>query len=360
MDYRETIGFLKELTEAKGISGNEKEAGRVMKRYLEGYADKFEYDNLGSLIAIKKGDSDLKVMLSGHIDEVGFMVSKIEEGGFLRINPIGGWWAHVLPSQKMTVMTSDGKSYMGVVGSIPPHGMKPEVRNKVMDIKDLFIDLGVESKKEVEDLGICVGDSVVPYTEFMVMNNSNYVCSKAFDDRIGAAVCVEVMRRLKGEKHPNTLYSVGSVQEEVGLRGAKTATYHIKPDIAIAIDVSMSYDVPGGTSGDSKLGAGVALSVMDASFIAHKGLVKMMQNICKEKNIKYTFDSLVAGGTDSGEINKSLDGVVNMTLSLPCRYFHSHNSVVHLKDYEACIELLVEFVKRLDSNKLNELKECKR
>lgn len=360
MNYKETIGFLKELTEAKGISGNEKEVSRVMKRYLEGYADTFDYDNLGSLIAIKKGSSDLKVMLSGHIDEVGFIVSKIEEEGYLRINPIGGWWAHVLPSQKMSVMTYEGKVYMGVVGSIPPHGMKPEVRNKVMDIKDLYIDLGVASKKEVEDMGICIGDSVVPYTEFMVMNNPDYVCSKAFDDRIGAAVCVEVMRRLKNENHPNTLYSVGSVQEEVGLRGAKTSAYHIKPDVAIAIDVSMSYDVPGSGKGDSKLGAGVALSVMDSSVIGHKGLVKMMENICKEKNIKYTFDSLVAGGTDSGEISKTCDGVINMTLSIPCRYFHSHNSIINLKDYEACVDLLVEFVKRLDENKLCELKECKR
>ena len=133
MEYKETIGFLKELTEAKGISGNEKEVSRVMKKYLEGYVDGFEYDNLGSLIAVKKGSTDLKVMLSGHIDEVGFIVSRIEDTGFLRISPVGGWWAHVLPSQKMTVMTYEGKSYMGIVGSIPPHGMKPEVRNKVME-----------------------------------------------------------------------------------------------------------------------------------------------------------------------------------------------------------------------------------
>lgn len=360
MGNKELISFLKEFTEVKGISGNEKEVSRLMKKRLEGYADSFDYDNLGSLIAVQKGTGDVKVMLAGHLDEVGFIVSKIEEEGFLRISPIGGWWAHVLPSQKVSVVTYDGKTYMGVVGSIPPHGMSAEVRNKVMDLKDLYIDLGVASKKEVENLGICVGDSVVPYTEFMVMNNPDYVCSKAFDDRIGAAVCIEVMRRLKKEDHPNTLYSVGSVQEEVGLRGARTATYRVKPDVAIAIDVSMSYDVPGGGKGDSKLGKGVALSVMDASVIGHKGLVKMMGNICKEKNIAYTFDSLVAGGTDSGEISKSMDGVINMTLSLPCRYFHSHTSIVNLKDYEACVELLVEFVKRLDENTLNELKEAKR
>ena len=153
---------------------------------------------------------------------------------------------------------------------------------------------------------------------------------------------------------------MGSVQEEVGLRGARTATYKIKPDIAIAIDVSKSYDIPGNDKGESKLGKGVALSMMDASTIANRGLVKVLRNICIEKGIPFTYDSLSAGGTDSGEIHKSFDGVINMTLSLPCRYFHSHNSVVHLKDYEACVELLVEFVKMLDENKLNELKESKR
>jgi putative aminopeptidase FrvX len=229
-----------------------------------------------------------------------------------------------------------------------------------MEIKDLYVDLGVENKQEVIDMGISVGDSVIPYTEFMVMNNENYVCSKAFDDRIGAAVCVEVMRNLKDKNLNATLYRVGSVQEEVGLRGARTPTYKVKPDVAIAIDVSMSYDVPGSSKGESKLGKGVALSLMDSSVIAHRGLFKMLKDICVEKNIPFTHDSLVAGGTDSGAINKSFDGVINMTLSLPCRYFHSHNSVVNLKDYNACVELLTEFVSRLDKNMLEEFKNYKK
>lgn len=360
MNREEQLEFLKEFSEAKGISGDEKEASRVMKKYLDGCVDEFDYDNLGSLIALKKGSEDVKVMLAGHIDEIGFIVSYIEEDGFLRISPVGGWWAHVLPSQKVSVKTLDGNVYMGVIGSIPPHGMKPEVRSKVMDIKDLYVDLGVASKQEVMDLGISVGDSVIPYTEFMVMNNPDYVCSKAFDDRIGAAVVVEVMRNVKDKKLKSSLYGVGSVQEEVGLRGARTSTYKVKPDIAIAIDVSMSYDVPGSSKGESKLGKGVALSLMDSSVIAHRGLFKLLKDICKEKNIPFTHDSLVAGGTDSGEINKSFDGVINMTLSLPCRYFHSHNSVVNLKDYNACIDLLTEFVTRLDKDVLEELKNYKK
>ena len=133
MERKEQLAFLKEFSEVNGISGDEKDASRVMKKYLEGYVDEFDYDNLGSLIAIKHGNDDVKVMLSGHIDEVGFIVSYIEEEGFLRISQVGGWWPHVLPSQKVTIKTMDGKMYMGVIGSIPPHGMKPEVRNKVMD-----------------------------------------------------------------------------------------------------------------------------------------------------------------------------------------------------------------------------------
>ena len=360
MNREEQLKFLKEMTEAKGISGDEKEVSRIMKGYLEGYADEFDYDNLGSLIAIKKGSDDLKVMLSGHMDEVGFMVSYIEDSGFIRMNPVGGWWGHVLPSQRVSIKTLDDKVYYGVVGSMPPHGMKPEVRNKVMEIQDLYVDLGVNNKQEVLDLGINVGDSVIPYTEFMVMNNPDYVCSKAFDDRIGAAVVVEVMRNLKKEKHPNTLYSVGSVQEEVGLRGAKTSTYKVKPDVAIAIDVSKSYDIPGMPKGESKLGKGPSLSLMDASVLANKGLVKMLRDICNEKNIPFTYDALPSGGTDSGEINKSFDGIINMTISLPCRYFHSHNSIVSMSDYNACIELLTEFVKRLDKKMLEDIKNSKK
>ena len=360
MDREERLLFLKEMTEAKGISGDEKEVSRLMKKYLTGYADEFDYDNLGSIIAKKAGSDDLKIMLSGHIDEVGFIVSYIEDSGFIRISPVGGWWGHVLPSQKVSIKTIDDKVYYGVIGSIPPHEMKQEVRNKVMEIKDLYVDLGVANKQEVLEMGINVGDSVIPYTEFMVMNNKDYICSKAFDDRIGAAVVVEVMRNLKDKEHPNTLYSVGSVQEEVGLRGAKTATYKVKPDIAIAIDVSKSYDLPGSDKGESKLGKGIALSLMDASVIANRGLFRILRDICIEKNIPFTYDTLSAGGTDSGEINKSFDGVINMTLSIPCRYFHSHNSIVNLVDYKACIDLLTEFVTRLDKNMLEEIKNSKK
>lgn len=360
MNKKEQLKLLKDLTDARGISGDEKEVSRVMKSYLEGYVDEFDYDNLGSLIAVKQGKENIKLMLSGHLDEVGFIVSNIEENGFVRMAPVGGWWGHVLPSQKMAIKTMDDKVYYGVVGSTPPHGMKPEVRNKVMEIKDMYIDLGVKDKKEVLSLGINIGDSIIPHTEFMVMNNPDYVCAKAFDDRIGAAVIVETLRNVSKKQTHASVYGVGSVQEEVGLRGARTAAYKINPDIAIAIDVTLSHDVPNVDKTDCKLGSGVALSLMDSSVIANRGLVKVLRNICQDKKIPFTYDCLTAGGTDSGEISKSRDGVLNMTLSLPCRYFHSHNSIVSLTDYNACVDLLTEFVLRLDSKMLEEIKNSKK
>ena len=360
MNREEQLKLLKDLTEANGISGDEKEVSRVMKNYLQDYVDEFDYDNLGSLIALKKGNSDLKVMLSGHMDEVGFIVSGIEESGFLKIAPVGGWWGHVIPAQKVRIKTHDEKIYHGVVGSIPPHGMKPEVRSKVMDIKDMYVDLGVKNKNEVLALGVDVGDSVIPDTEFMVMNNPDYLCAKAFDDRVGVAVIVEVLRNLKNKNTKANVYGVGSVQEEVGLRGARTAAYKVSPDIALAIDVTLSHDVPNTDKSECKLGNGVALSLMDSSVIANRGLFRVLRNICEEKNIPFSYDYLSAGGTDSGEISKSKDGVINMTLSLPCRYFHSHNSIVSLTDYNACVDLVTEFILRLDQNMLEEIKNSKK
>lgn len=358
MEYQDRIKLLKELCEAKGISGHERNVTRIMKKHLQDYADEFIYDNLGSLIAKKAGSGDVKVMLAGHVDEIGFLVSKIEKDGFLRLHPIGGWWGHVLMSQRLVVTTKEGKEIMGVIGAAAPHGMGPEDRKKVKDVKELFVDLGVKDDEAVRKLGIRVGDPVTPVSTFEVMNDPNYVVCKAFDDRVGAAIAMEVMMNLKNEDHPNVLYSCGTVQEEVGLRGARTAGYLVDPDIAIAIDVTLADDFPGGKS-NCKLGLGTAISIADGSVIGHHGLIRLLEDICIEKNIPYTFDMLSAGGTDSGEIHKTRDGVVTSTISIPSRYCHSHNTIIHMGDYDASVRLLTEFVKRLDRKTLDELKKAK-
>ncbi|MGL5978612.1 MAG: M42 family metallopeptidase [Erysipelotrichaceae bacterium] len=354
------LKMLQELSEADGISGNEKEATRVMKQYLEGYADEFHYDNLGSLIALKKGAEDgPRIMIAGHVDEVGFIVKSIDDNGFVRITPIGGWWAHVLPSQGMILTTRDGKKLDGVIGCRAPHGLPADVRNKVMDLNDLFLDLGVESKADVLALNVNIGDMITPDTKFKVLNNPNFLMGKAWDDRIGAAVAIDVVRNLQGVNHEANVYAVGSVQEEVGLRGAKTSAAFVKPDIAFALDVTIANDTPNSPAG-MKMGAGLVLAMMDASHLTHRGLFEKVEAIAMDLGLDINYDAMTAGGTDTGEIHKYGEGVIAMTLSLPSRYIHSHRSLIHRKDYVQTVEVITEFIKRCDRAMLEEIRTFNR
>ena len=352
--------LLQEISEAPGVSGFEKYATRVVKKYFSESCDEIFYDNLGSIIGKKVGDPNgIKVLVTGHVDEVGFVVKSIDEAGYLRVHPLGGWWPHVLLAQPITLITREGKHLFGVFGAEPPHGMGPEMRNRVKEIKDLYIDLGVSSKKEVEELGVQIGDPIIPLTKFRRMNNPKYLYGKAWDDRIALAAIIEALNNSKDIKTPNIVFGAGTVQEEVGLRGARTVANLVHPDVALAVDVTMCYDLPTVKDGQSKLNTGVALSMYDGSVIAHTGLLKYMENLCKKHNIKFTYDGLSAGGTDSGELHKAYDGVVNMTLSIPCRYFHSHSSIVHENDYEATVALLTEFFKDIDAAKLESIRADK-
>lgn len=360
MKQEERLQFLRQMSEVEGVSGREKDVAKLFKEHVESFADRIEYDNLGSILAYKNGKKgEPVIMLSGHIDEVGFLVHRIEDSGLIRFHPIGGWWGHVVLAQTVRITASDGHKFIGVVGAQPPHGMSTEQRNKVMEIKDMYIDIGVGSKGDVEKLGIRVGDMITPYTPFRVMNDGKTLLGKAWDDRLGAAVAIEVLQNLKGVDHKATVVAAGTVQEEVGLRGARTAAYHIKPDVAFALDVTMSYDLPGSPNHPTKLGAGVALSIMDGSVIAHRGLFDFVEKVAKDNGIKYTFDLLTAGGTDSGEIHKQYDGVVTMTISLPCRYFHSHVSLINYDDYLEAVKLMTEVIKALDKEALAAIKATK-
>ena len=357
---KKDLKLLKELSEVNGVSGSEIEVAKLVKRELEPFVDSIEFDNLGSIIATKKAKvNGPKVLIAGHMDEVGFLVARIESNGMLRLHPIGGWWNHVILAEVMQIVTRSGKTFFGVVGAQPPHGMSPEMRAKVLETKNLYVDLGVGSDKEVEALGIRVGDQVVPYTDFRVLNDGKTLLGKAWDDRIGVAIGIEVMKRLQHEHLGCDVTFVGTVQEEVGLRGARTASYHVKPDIAFAIDVTMSHDLPDSPNNPTKLGSGVALSVLDGSVIAHRGLFDYVEEVARSHKIKYTYDMLTAGGTDSGEIHKQHNGVITMTLSLACRYFHSHTSLIHYDDYEAAVDLLVNVIKGINSDKLDQLKKSK-
>ena len=354
------LEMLADFALTHGISGHEREVAGVFKSWVESSADSITYDNLGSIIATKDGkEGGPRIMLAGHIDEIGFLVKSIDDNGFLRLHPVGGWWAHVLPSKPVMIETRKGHAYVGVIGSKAPHGMAPAVRNTVMDIKDLYVDLGVASKAEVDVLGIQVGDPITPKADFHVLANPNYLMSKAWDDRVGAAIVVDVLRHLKGIETEASVFAVGTVQEEVGLRGAKTAAQKINPDIAFALDVTIATDTPG-EDGRIKLGVGATLEVMDASYIGHKGLLYHLQDLAEELEIGTQFELLAAGGTDSGEMHKVHDGVITLTLSIPARYIHSHLGIIHRKDYADTVRLLSEFCKRLDAKGLEALVNYKR
>ncbi|WP_226656412.1 M42 family metallopeptidase [Guptibacillus hwajinpoensis] len=353
----ETLQMLKELTDANGVPGNEREPREVMKKHIESLSDEIMYDNLGSLIAVKKGNAEgPKIMVAGHLDEIGFMVTRIDDKGFLYFQTVGGWWEQVMLAQRVNVMTRNG-NIMGVIGSKPPHILPAEQRKKSVDKKDMFIDIGASSREEAMEWGVKPGDSVVPVCEFTVMNNEKMLMAKAWDNRIGCAIAIEVLRKLKGEAHPNTVYGVGTVQEEVGLRGATTATNMIKPDIGFAVDVGIAGDTPGVSDKDaqSKMGKGPQIIMYDASMVGHKGLRDFVTDTADENNIPYQFDSIAGGGTDSGKIHLTANGVPALSITIATRYIHTHAAILHRDDFENAVNLIVEVIKKLDADTVKEM-----
>ncbi|WP_159722975.1 M42 family metallopeptidase [Enterococcus sp. CSURQ0835] len=350
------LDLLKRLSEADGISGNEREVSRIVKNFGADFSDAIFYDNLGSVILQANGaPAAPKIMLSSHLDEVGFMVRSITEEGYLNLLPVGGWWGHVMPAQELTVTTETGGKFVGVVGSRAPHGMSKTEKTKVMEPRELYLDLGVPSRSFVEALGIQVGDMITPNVRFRQLNDPNYLLGKAWDDRCCVGVGLEVLRNLKRSSHQATVYFAATVQEEVGIRGARTAVYTIKPDIAIALDVTTATDTPLDCEG-MNLGDGVTLSVLDSLTIGNSGLVQLMAEIVAELNLDVRYDFMTVGGTDACNIHKMLTGVVSMTISIPTRYMHSPRLLIHRKDYEQTIQLVTEFCRRVDWEQLNQLK----
>ena len=353
----ETLTMLKDLTDAKGIPGNEREVRDVMKKYITQYSDEVTTDHLGSLIAKKVGqENGPKIMIAGHLDEVGFMVTQIDDKGFLRFQTVGGWWSQVMLAQRVTIVTSKG-DVTGIIGSKPPHILPPEARKKPVEIKDMFIDIGATSREEALEFGVKPGDQVVPYFEFTVMKNEKFLLAKAWDNRIGCAIAIDVLKNLKGTDHPNVVYGVGTVQEEVGLRGARTSANMIEPDIAFGVDVGIAGDTPGISDKEaaSKMGEGPQIILYDASMVSHKGLRDLVTDTADELSIPYQFDAIAGGGTDSGAIHISANGVPALSITIATRYIHSHAAMLHRDDYENAVKLITEVGKKLDRDTVNKI-----
>ncbi|MFB4159792.1 M42 family metallopeptidase [Geomicrobium sp. JSM 1781026] len=352
-----TQQMLKDLTDANGVPGNERESREVMQKYITPFADEVTTDNLGSLIAKKTGTAGgPKVMVAGHLDEIGFMVTQIDDKGFIKFQPLGGWWEQVMLAQRVNIMTKKG-NIVGVIGSKPPHILPAEQRKKMVDKKDMFIDIGASSKEEAESFGVKPGDSVVPICDFTVMNNEKLLMAKAWDNRIGCALAIEVLKQLKDVDHPNEVYGVGTVQEEVGLRGAKTSAAAIEPDIGFSVDVGIAGDTPGVSKSDAQaeIGKGPQILVYDASLISHKGLRDLVVDTAEAENIPYQFDAMAAGGTDGGAIQLTANGVPALSICIPTRYIHTHAGILHQDDFENAAKLIVSVIKKLDAETVKTL-----
>ena len=353
----ETLTMLKDLTDANGIPSNEKEPREVMEKYITPYADEVFTDNLGSLIAKKTGkEGGPKIMVAGHLDEIGFMVTRIDEKGFVYFQTVGGWWSQVMLAQRVTIMGDKG-NVTGVIGSKPPHILSAEARKKPVDIKDMFIDIGASSKEEALEFGVKPGNSVVPYFEFTQLKNEKMLLAKAWDNRIGLAIAIEVLKQLKDQDHPNVVYGVGTIQEEVGLRGAKTSANKIQPDIGFGVDVGIAGDTPGVSDheADSELGKGPQIVLYDASMVSHKGVRDFIVKTAEANNIPFQYTSIAGGGTDSGSIHLTANGVPSLSITIATRYIHSHAAILHRDDFENAVKLIVEAIKKLDSETVKEI-----
>jgi len=350
------LQFLKELTDLNGIPGQEHTVAKYMKEAVKAVADEVVSDNLGSVIAKKVGDENgPRIMVAGHLDEVGFIVHYIDDNGFVKFNPVGGWWGQVMLAQQVQITTRKG-IIRGVIGSTPPHVLTPEARQKPVDIKEMYIDLGTDSKEETLATGIRPGDMITPYIEFHQMANPKYLVAKAWDNRIGTAVAIEALNQLQGLNHPNIYYGVGTVQEEVGCRGAQTTSTMINPDIAIAVDVGLSGGTPGVSAQiQAKMGKGPILLMQDGGLIGHRDLRDYIIDVCEELEIPYQLDVLGGGATDAARMHLVHDGAPAISLCIPSRYIHSHTSMIHRDDYDNTVKLVVELMKRLDRATVNQI-----
>ena len=349
-----TQAFLKELVETDGAPGAERAVARVMERYLKGVGT-ISRDRLGSFICEKKGSAVApRVLLAGHLDEVGFMVKSVTREGFVKFLPLGGWWGHVVLGQRLRIHTRKGP-VLGVVGSKPPHELREEDRKKVLEIKDLFIDVGAAADWDVKKkLDIRPGDPILPVSDFTPMANPNLMLAKAWDNRMGCGLAAEVAKRLKRLTHPNTLFAVATVQEEVGLRGAQTSGFKIQPDVAFALDVGIAHDIPG-TEGEEKLGGGPLVVIYDSSAIPNRGLLDLVVETAEKLRIPLQFESVERGGTDAGKFHMIGEGVPSLAMGVAARYIHSHVSIIDRRDFERTVELLVAVVRRLDRKTVEKL-----
>lgn len=341
---------LLELSDIFGVSGMEH---RVVRYLQEKINLPLEQDGIGSALFTQEGNG-LKIMMATHMDEVGFYVKKIDSNGYLFLQPVGGIWPHVIMNQDVVVINDKDEEFYGIIGSKAMHGMTMEERSKTIPMDRVYVDVGVNTKEAILNMGIKEGDMVAFVSKSRIMNDENYICGKAFDDRASVAVGMWLMQSLLENPTKNEVTLAATVQEEVGLRGARTTADLIYPDLAIAIDTTVAGDTPEDQN-IVKLGGGVTISVIDSMTILNRGLLNYLEGICKENKIQYQLGCFLDGGTDAGNIHKSREGIPSIILSIPMRYMHTHRGVVHKFDIQATLRLVEYIVRDLTPEKYEQI-----
>jgi putative aminopeptidase FrvX len=351
----QTLKLFQTLTELPGAPGNEHLVRKFMREQLSLYAEEMVQDKLGSIFGIKKGNENgPTVMVAGHMDEVGFMVTQVTDNGMLRFQPLGGWWSQVMLAQRVQVMTDNGP-IIGVIGSIPPHLLDESKKKKPMEISNMLIDIGADDKEDVEKIGIKPGQPILPICPFTPMANKKKIMAKAWDNRYGCGLAIELLKEVKDETLPNILYSGATVQEEVGLRGSQTAANMIKPDIFFALDASPANDMTGKKSEFGQLGKGTLLRILDRTMVTHRGMREFVLDTAEKYKIPYQY-FVSPGGTDAGRVHLSNEGVPSAVIGICSRYIHTHASIIHVDDYAAAKELVVKLVKACDKTTVDTIK----
>ncbi len=344
------ISLLKELTEAHSISGHEDEVRAIFVDELEECGE-LSADRNGSVFC-ETGSEGPRVLVAGHMDEIGFMVQNITPEGHIQFLGIGGWWEHNLLSQRVEILTRGGEKILGVVASRPPHFLPEAQRRQVMTIDQMFIDVGAESRRDaVDNMGISLGDPIAPVAEFSALAREDYFMAKAFDNRVGMAGTIQAGQILSQSAHPNRLILCGTVQEEVGLRGAKTAAHFARPDVALVLEGPPADDLPGFARSDcqGRLGGGVQIRMYDPSAITNPRLARLAIETAQAEGIPHQVTVRRSGGTDAGSFHLANDGVPSIVLGVPARYIHSHNAIIDVNDYLNMLSLTIALVRRLDA-----------
>jgi endoglucanase len=349
--------LLGELADAPGPPGFEEAVRAVMVRELKPLADKVSYDGVGSVIA-QHGSSGPKVMLDAHMDELGGVVRRVTPTGYLSMQMLGGWLDQALPDQRWIIIGKKGPVH-AVTGIRDIHVVPADERSKVYPRDTLFLDVGAKTPAEVAALGLSPGDPVVPDSPFTVMGKGDRYLGKAWDDRVGLAVIIEALRRLRSTGHPNQLFVVATVQEEVGLRGARTSADLIKPDVGIAIEGGITGDSPGRNPEETQavLGGGPGIFLYDSSTLPNRKFVRLVDQTAQGARIPLQHDLVQGYGDDSAAIQATNGGVPTVNLVVPARYTHAHNGIIDRADFDRMVDLVVALISKLDAKTVADLRD---